>query len=117
MREFGITASKAVRDVMVIALTLNPSKLDQEEIRNTHLRISDVGQLPQHADMLLGADFFLSHRVLISYQQRKIFFTIGSGALNQSNIQRRAGRSAVAAARSARICVPSSRAWSERRRC
>ncbi|HEY4339355.1 MAG TPA: aspartyl protease family protein [Steroidobacteraceae bacterium] len=54
-------------------------KLDEEEIRNTHLRISDYESLPQNADMLLGADFFLSHRVLISYQLNRIFFTYNGG--------------------------------------
>ncbi|HEX3838547.1 MAG TPA: aspartyl protease family protein [Steroidobacteraceae bacterium] len=65
-------------------------KLDQEEIRNTHLRISDFESLPQNADMLLGADFFLSHRVLISYHLNKIFFTYNGGPVFDLSIHRSA---------------------------
>ena len=54
-------------------------RLDTEDTRNTHLRISDLRDLPRNADMLLGADFFLSHHVLISYSQRRIFFTYNGG--------------------------------------
>jgi tetratricopeptide (TPR) repeat protein len=69
-------------------------KVDQEEIRNTHLRISDFESLPQNADMLLGADFFLSHRVLISYQLHKIFFTYNGGPVFDLSIHRSAAPSA-----------------------
>ncbi len=54
-------------------------KLDLEETQNTRLRISDIGALPEGADMLLGADFFLSHRVYISYVQSKMYFTYNGG--------------------------------------
>jgi tetratricopeptide (TPR) repeat protein/predicted aspartyl protease len=54
-------------------------KLASEETRNTHLRIGDIGLMPRDVDMLLGADFFLSHHVLISYGQRKVFFTYNGG--------------------------------------
>jgi tetratricopeptide (TPR) repeat protein len=63
-------------------------KVDEEEIRNTHLRISDFESLPQNADMLLGADFFLSHHVLISYQLHKIFFTYNGGPVFDLSIHR-----------------------------
>jgi hypothetical protein len=32
-------------------------------------------------DMLLGADFLRSHRVLIAHSQRKIYFTYAGGAV------------------------------------
>jgi tetratricopeptide (TPR) repeat protein/predicted aspartyl protease len=51
-------------------------KIGDEEIRHTHLRI---GQLPADTDMLLGADFFLSHHVYVSKTQRKIYFTYNGG--------------------------------------
>jgi predicted aspartyl protease len=44
-----------------------------EEIKNTHLRVGDLDL--EDADMLIGADFFLSHRVFVSKSQRKLFFT------------------------------------------
>jgi tetratricopeptide (TPR) repeat protein len=71
--------------------------LDQERILNTHLRISDFASLPQNADMLLGADFFLSHRVLISYQVRKVFFTYNGGPVFDLSVHRGAGPAMPAA--------------------
>ena len=52
-------------------------KLGDEEIKNTRLRISE--STPGSADMLLGADFFLSHRVFVSTRQNKLFFTYNGG--------------------------------------
>ncbi|HEV2700555.1 MAG TPA: aspartyl protease family protein [Steroidobacteraceae bacterium] len=62
--------------------------MDQEQILNTHLRISDFVSLPQNADMLLGADFFLSHHVLISYKSRKLFFTYNGGPVFDLSVHR-----------------------------
>ncbi|MDP9010689.1 MAG: tetratricopeptide repeat protein [Pseudomonadota bacterium] len=47
-----------------------------EEIRRTHLRIADINM---DADMLLGADFFLSHRVFVAHSQNKLYFTYNGG--------------------------------------
>jgi tetratricopeptide (TPR) repeat protein/predicted aspartyl protease len=54
-------------------------KLNTEDIQNTHLRIADLGLLQHEADMLLGADFFLSHHIFIAYRLRKLFFTYNGG--------------------------------------
>ena len=51
-------------------------KIGDEEIRNTHLRIGDERM---RVDMLLGADFFLSHRVYVAAGQRKLYFTYNGG--------------------------------------
>jgi tetratricopeptide (TPR) repeat protein/predicted aspartyl protease len=48
-----------------------------EEIKNTRLRVSDLEM--KDSDMLLGADFFLSHRILISNSQKKVYFTYNGG--------------------------------------
>ena len=48
-----------------------------EEIKNTKLRVADI-DLPK-SDMLLGADFFLSHRILISNSQKRVYFTYNGG--------------------------------------
>lgn len=48
-----------------------------EEVRNTRLRISDVNL--EDADMIIGADFFLSHRVFVSNSQRRLYFTYNGG--------------------------------------
>ena len=52
-------------------------KIGDEEIRNTKLMISD-GDLG-NSDMLLGADFFLAHRVYVSNRLRKLYFTYNGG--------------------------------------
>jgi hypothetical protein len=51
-------------------------KIGDEEIRNTHLRI---GAEKLNVDMLLGADFFLSHRIYVATGQRKLYFTYNGG--------------------------------------
>lgn len=49
----------------------------EEKIQNTRLRVAPIA-LPK-ADMLLGADFFLSHRILISNSQNRVYFTYNGG--------------------------------------
>lgn len=51
-------------------------KIGDEEIRNTHLRI---GAVMIDVDMLIGADFFLSHRVYVANSQDKLYFTYNGG--------------------------------------
>ncbi|MEJ0035989.1 MAG: aspartyl protease family protein [Gammaproteobacteria bacterium] len=53
-------------------------KIGDEEIHNTKLRIGDVGGA-MDADMMIGADFFLSHRIYIASGQRKAYFTFNGG--------------------------------------
>ncbi len=52
-------------------------KIGDEEIRNTRLRIADI-DLPD-ADMLIGPDFFLSHRIYVANSQHKLYFTYNGG--------------------------------------
>ena len=47
-----------------------------EEIRHTRLRVADLNM---DSDMLLGADFFLSHRVFVANSQNKLYFTYNGG--------------------------------------
>jgi tetratricopeptide (TPR) repeat protein len=70
-------------------------KLDQEETRNTHLRIGQLSGLPDNVDMLLGADFFLSHHIFIDYGQRKLSFTYNGGPVFDLSVHR--ARAAAAA--------------------
>jgi tetratricopeptide (TPR) repeat protein/predicted aspartyl protease len=52
-------------------------KIGDEEIRHTKLRF---GQLDSpEADMLIGADFFLSHRIYVASSQGKLYFTYNGG--------------------------------------
>ncbi len=52
-------------------------KLGDEEIKNTRLRIGDIEL--QDADMLIGPDFFLSHRVYVANSQHQLYFTYNGG--------------------------------------
>jgi tetratricopeptide (TPR) repeat protein/predicted aspartyl protease len=52
-------------------------KIGDEEVKYTRLRIGDI-DLP-NADMLIGADFFLSHRIYVANSQRKLYFTYNGG--------------------------------------
>jgi tetratricopeptide (TPR) repeat protein/predicted aspartyl protease len=52
-------------------------QIGDEIIKNTRLRVADI-DLPA-SDMLLGADFFLSHRILISNSQKRVYFTYNGG--------------------------------------
>ncbi len=52
-------------------------KIGEEEIKNTRLRIGDIEL--QNADMLIGADFFLSHRIYVANSQHKLYFTYNGG--------------------------------------
>jgi tetratricopeptide (TPR) repeat protein/predicted aspartyl protease len=48
-----------------------------EEIQHARLRLADIelGTI----DMLIGADFFLSHRIFVANSQRKLYFTYNGG--------------------------------------
>jgi tetratricopeptide (TPR) repeat protein len=52
-------------------------KIGDEEIRNTRLRFGDIKI--ENIDMLIGADFFLSHRIYVASSQHKLFFTYNGG--------------------------------------
>jgi tetratricopeptide (TPR) repeat protein/predicted aspartyl protease len=52
-------------------------KIGDEEVKNTRLYIFET--LIEHVDMLLGADFFLSHRIFVANSEHKIFLTYNGG--------------------------------------
>jgi tetratricopeptide (TPR) repeat protein len=52
-------------------------KMGDEEIHNARLRVGDA-TLPQ-GDMLLGADFFLSHHIYVANSRDKLYFTYNGG--------------------------------------
>lgn len=52
-------------------------RIGEEEIRDTRMRIADIDL--GEVDMLLGADFFLSHRVYVAYGANKLLFTYQGG--------------------------------------
>jgi tetratricopeptide (TPR) repeat protein/predicted aspartyl protease len=50
---------------------------DGEQIRNIRLRIGEIGL--DDSDMLLGADFFISHRIFVSNREHKVYITYNGG--------------------------------------
>jgi len=52
-------------------------KVGDEEIKNTRLQIGDIDL--GNEDMLIGADFFLSHRIYVANSQHKLYFTYNGG--------------------------------------
>ena len=52
-------------------------KIGDEEIKNTRLRIGGIELVD--VDMLIGADFFLSHRIYVANSQHKLYFTYNGG--------------------------------------
>ena len=60
-----------------------------EEIHNTHLRIGDA-TLPD-SDMLIGVDFFLSHRIYVSNTQQRLYFTYNGGPVFDISLRSAAG--------------------------
>jgi tetratricopeptide (TPR) repeat protein len=64
---------------------------DLEEIKNARLRIADIGD---NTDMLLGADFFVSHRIFVANKEHRLFLTYNGGPVFNLT-QRRADSSAA----------------------
>jgi hypothetical protein len=54
-------------------------KIGDEEIRNTQLRVIDDAWPGLDTDMGIGADFFLSHRVMVANSQHQLYFTYNGG--------------------------------------
>jgi tetratricopeptide (TPR) repeat protein len=54
-------------------------KIGEEEIRDTKLRIGEISTVSSDAEMLLGADFFLSHRIFVAKGRGKVYFTYNGG--------------------------------------
>ena len=48
-----------------------------EVVSNNRLEDADIA-LPDH-DMLVGMDFFLSHRILVANGQQRLYFTYNGG--------------------------------------
>lgn len=52
-------------------------RIGNETVHNARLHVADLRGLD--ADMILGADFFLAHRIYVSVSQRKLYFTYNGG--------------------------------------
>jgi tetratricopeptide (TPR) repeat protein/predicted aspartyl protease len=63
-------------------------QIGDEKVMNTHLLITEYDPAASEAfpDLMLGSDFFLSHRVYVAYSQRKLYFTYNGGPLFNLNL-------------------------------
>ena len=52
-------------------------KIGDEELHDVRLLVSDARML--RVDMLIGADYFLSHRIYVASSQHKLYFTYNGG--------------------------------------
>jgi tetratricopeptide (TPR) repeat protein len=59
---------------------------DNEEIKNARLRVADMDL--QSADMLLGADFFVSHRIFVANREHRLFLSYNGGPVFNLTQQR-----------------------------
>lgn len=73
----GTTYGIGSRTIGVWVAPVASFRIGGEEIRHTQLLIADL-KLPD-ADMLIGDDFFLSHRIYVANEQRKLYFTYNGG--------------------------------------
>ena len=75
--EAGLSGGVGRRLVREIVAPVRSFKIGEEEIKNTRISVADTSL--EGSDMLLGADFFLAHRVYISTSQNKVYFTYSGG--------------------------------------
>ncbi|MBS0408890.1 MAG: aspartyl protease family protein [Proteobacteria bacterium] len=69
--------------IRIWAAPIDSFKAGDEEVHHTRLQIGDIGM--DDVDMLVGADFFLSHRVYVANSQRRMYFTYNGGPVFNLN--------------------------------
>jgi len=90
----GLSHGIGARNFATWIANFESLKLGEEEIHNARLRVGDA-DIPD-ADMLLGADFFLSHHIYVASGQRKVYFTYNGGPV--FDLRRLPGEEAAAEA-------------------
>ena len=73
----GIIGGVGVRTEQTWVAPVAIFKIGDEEVKQTKLRFGDINLAD--ADMLIGTDFFLSHRIYVASSQRKLYFTYNGG--------------------------------------
>lgn len=81
----GLTYGFGPHPVKTWIAPVSSFKVGDEEIRSTKLQIGEIDL--ENTDMLLGADFFLSHRIYVSNAERKLYFTYNGGPVFNLNGQ------------------------------
>jgi tetratricopeptide (TPR) repeat protein/predicted aspartyl protease len=73
----GMTHGVGRGEVQTWIAPVNDFALGGEKISHTHLRFGDFDL--DDGDMLIGADFFLAHRLYVANGQGKLYFTYNGG--------------------------------------
>ena len=73
----GLSGGSGPRAINTWLAPFNSFALGSEVIKNTTIRIGPMDGLD--TDMLLGADFFLSHRIYVANSQGKMYLTYNGG--------------------------------------
>ena len=101
----GLTGGIGPASSKLWSATLDTFQLGGEKVQHARLLIADLD--PQHRvgevgdempDMVLGEDFFLSHRIYVAYSQRKLYFTYNGGPLFNLNLPQTASAAATPSA-------------------
>ena len=88
----GLTGGIGPSSTQVWSAPVDTFQLGGEKVQHTHLLIGNLaperrpGEFDDSPDMLLGDDFFLSHRVYVAYSQKKLYFTYNGGPLFNLNL-------------------------------
>ena len=90
-RSAGLTQGVGRGLVQTWIIPVDSFKVGDEEIRHTQLRVADTDFGAEDVDMLLGADFFLSHHVYVANDQRKLYFTYNGGPVFNLDVGPKAG--------------------------
>lgn len=88
VRFLGLTGGIGPGLTKVWSAPVATFQLGGEKVEHTQLLLADlrlqhpVGMVSNYdIEMLLGADFFLSHRVYVAYSQNRLYFTYNGGPL------------------------------------
>lgn len=77
VRSAGVTYGAYGGGMQTFIAPFESFGIGDELIKNTQLRVADIDL--GEGDMLLGTDFFLSHRILVSNSQHRLYFTYNGG--------------------------------------
>ena len=73
----GATTGLGRRRLATWLVPVDEVRIGDELVKHTRVRVGALEM--SDVDMLVGADFFLSHRVLVSNSQQRIYFTYNGG--------------------------------------
>jgi tetratricopeptide (TPR) repeat protein len=88
VRSLGVAYGIGPAPARVWIAPVDTFQVGGEKVTHAHLLVADFepknpdgSESRQVPDMLLGDDFFLSHRIYVAYSQNKLYFTYNGGPL------------------------------------